>query len=189
MALCVDVLRAELSELCLEIAQIEKAVDELPRGSFRSYERKNGTSEWYSSRNGKKIYIKKNEENLAKGLVRRKYLSLKLKELKNARENLEKALDSIEKNSGMAERFAKSGPDIKRFLQEELEPWSDEIRRWQASPYKSNHFHPEGLIYKTQRGEFVRSKSEVIIADTLYGMNYPYRYECALNASGTEYYP
>lgn len=41
----------------------------------------------------------------------------------------------------------------------------------------SGSFLEEGLIHRTTRGELVRSKSEVIIADLLHGLGLPYGYE------------
>ncbi|WP_164586733.1 AAA family ATPase [Rhizobium ruizarguesonis] len=41
----------------------------------------------------------------------------------------------------------------------------------------SGSFLEEGLIHRTTRGELVRSKSEVIIADLLHGLGLPYSYE------------
>ena len=41
-------------------------------------------------------------------------------------------------------------------------------------------FYEAGLIHKTARGELVRSKSEVIIADALFDSGCPYEYEKAL---------
>lgn len=38
-------------------------------------------------------------------------------------------------------------------------------------------FLEKGLIHRTVRGELVRSKSEVIVADLLHGLNLPYSYE------------
>ena len=48
---------------------------------------------------------------------------------------------------------------------------------WQNAPYPKSERHPENLIHKTMRGEYVRSKSEVIIANALYQAGIPYRYE------------
>jgi hypothetical protein len=41
-------------------------------------------------------------------------------------------------------------------------------------------FMPEGLIHRTDRGDMVRSKSEMIIANTLHNMALDYRYEFPL---------
>ncbi len=42
-------------------------------------------------------------------------------------------------------------------------------------------FHPEGLIHRTKKGIAVRSKSEVIVADTLEGLGISYEYEKPLS--------
>jgi len=42
-------------------------------------------------------------------------------------------------------------------------------------------FYEAGLIHKTARGELVRSKSEVIIADALFGSDIHYEYEKELD--------
>lgn len=69
-------------------------------------------------------------------------------------------------------------PEFKREL---VEPYvlSDEMyaKKWQAEKYNSNPYYPERKIYATQRGDKVRSKSEALIADTIYSLGIPYRYE------------
>ena len=55
--------------------------------------------------------------------------------------------------------------------------------------YKCNPSHPENLIHKTMQGHLVRSKSEVIIANTLYTNQIPYRYENQLEVKGVILYP
>jgi hypothetical protein len=48
----------------------------------------------------------------------------------------------------------------------------------------------EALVHRTRRGDLVRSKSEVIIADLLYSKNIPYQYELPLtDTSGKVRYP
>ncbi|MBB2868617.1 UNVERIFIED_ORG: hypothetical protein GGI63_005261 [Rhizobium esperanzae] len=50
-------------------------------------------------------------------------------------------------------------------------------------------FYEENLIHRTSRGEMVRSKSEVIIADHLASKSIEYAYEQALTIEGTTKYP
>lgn len=52
-----------------------------------------------------------------------------------------------------------------------------------AAPTQAPDFRPEGLIHRTDRGEKVRSKSEVIIANTLHNLGLDYRYEFPLEGS------
>lgn len=63
---------------------------------------------------------------------------------------------------------------------------SDEefVRQWQALEYKGKPFEDDENIILTERGERVRSKSEKIIADKLYALGIPCRYEYPLVLSG-----
>lgn len=56
-------------------------------------------------------------------------------------------------------------------------------------PYEKSSYRPEGLIHSTERGDFVRSKSEVLIANMLYSRNIPYRYEEVLHLGHTTIVP
>ena len=59
---------------------------------------------------------------------------------------------------------------------------SDEefVKQWSSIPYKGKEFMDEEKEILTERGERVRSKSEKIIADKLYMLGIPYRYEYPL---------
>ena len=57
-------------------------------------------------------------------------------------------------------------------------------------PFKPNPYMEDMKIYDTRRGEKVRSKSEAILADILYGLGIPYHYEKPLYlGSGKVRYP
>lgn len=70
---------------------------------------------------------------------------------------------------------------------------SDEeyARRWLAVSYKGKGFETGAPDLRTAKGERVRSKSEVIIADTLGRLGIPYKYECPLKFAdgGRTIYP
>lgn len=57
---------------------------------------------------------------------------------------------------------------------------SDEefVKSWLSVPYAGKEFDEGTPEILTARGERVRSKSEAIIADTLYRLSIPYKYEC-----------
>ena len=48
---------------------------------------------------------------------------------------------------------------------------------WAKADYEKSTYMPEKLVEITSRGERVRTKSEVLIAETLYKYNVPFRYE------------
>lgn len=68
-------------------------------------------------------------------------------------------------------------------------PLSKELDEWMNSPYPTNTKHLEHLIVKVGPNEFVRSKSEAMIAKTLKQYQIPYRYECQLILDDMELYP
>jgi len=51
------------------------------------------------------------------------------------------------------------------------------------------HYHAEELKHVTARGEKVRSKSELVIANQLAARGIPYGYEVALSIDGSTIYP
>ena len=63
------------------------------------------------------------------------------------------------------------------------------IKEWLNAPYDKKGISQGVMLFKTNKGDFVRSKSELIIADRLYGLGIPYRYEAALILGDTVIYP
>ena len=51
---------------------------------------------------------------------------------------------------------------------------------WLSQPFTTSTYKPEEKVFKTRRGEMVRSKSELMQADTYFELGIPYRYECEL---------
>lgn len=51
---------------------------------------------------------------------------------------------------------------------------------WMYMPYEQSSYHPEQKVHATSQGLYVRSKSEVLLAEKLYEMKIPFRYEQTL---------
>ncbi len=97
----------------------------------------------------------------------------------------------IEKNERILKRFIRDYQDVSpqtvvRLLGkayqssdivENILQGSKNYKKWGDQPYQRSTKYPEALIHRTMKGDFVRSKSEVIIANTLYPKNLQYRYE------------
>ena len=66
----------------------------------------------------------------------------------------------------------------------------DYIEQWLSQSYERKTISEDLPIYITEKGERVRSKSEINIANTLFKMNVPYKYECPLElANGIIIHP
>lgn len=101
-----------------------------------------------------------------------------------------KLLEALEAQLKAIDQFLKHyEPDAPRKVYEKLsEPrkqlvskgfLTDEeyVRQWLSVPYDKFGFAEDDPEYYTAKGERVRSKSEILIADALYRHNIPYRYE------------
>ena len=67
----------------------------------------------------------------------------------------------------------------KRLIEPIGQTLRDKVKQWDEEIYEKNTCFPENLRYETEQGDFVRSKSEVIIANILYQHrnNIIYKYE------------
>ncbi len=138
-----------------------------------------GTVQFYHYHdNRKRDYIKKTDETLLKSLAQKKYCEQVLKISKDLLE-YEKMQQKM-KDRNIEKIFEQLDPVIKEYVSPFVIPIEMKVQKWAMEPYLSNTKYPEKKKYKTDKGEFVRSKSEVIIANKLFNKNIPYRYECEL---------
>jgi energy-coupling factor transporter ATP-binding protein EcfA2 len=86
--------------------------------------------------------------------------------------------------------------DIQRFSSDDCSEVARRLTNMFVNPnpveieiYNRHIFLDSNLIHRTQRGERVRSKSELIIADKLYAAGIDYEYEPRISLNGVERYP
>ena len=65
-----------------------------------------------------------------------------------------------------------------------IETEEEFIKRWESFEYNGKSFPEDYPEFYTDKGERVRSKSEIIIADMLAREGIPYRYECPIVLKG-----
>lgn len=169
----------------------EKALETAPQGSLRVLEK--GENVQYYQRNAlnddKLIYIKKRDVLHAQALAQKDYD--------------EKILRSVDKELMAIKHYLKHYPEINaEQIYENLHkgrqclvhpirvPDHIYINQWESRSYSTKVFSVDVPEYYSIKGERVRSKSEVIIADMLYRMGIPYHYEYPLYLKGMgEIYP
>lgn len=128
-------------------------------------------------------YLKKDEKNLAMGIAQRDY---DIKVIKKAEERI-KAIDTfIEKyqKTSLDSMYESINQCRRDLIPSRVICDSEFIKQWQAVKYEGKLFVDETREIVTERGERVRSKSEKIIADKLYALGIPYRYEYPLVLEG-----
>lgn len=86
-------------------------------------------------------------------------------------------LIEIERKERLSVVYCRMNP-IKQSLVVPLEDSiENEIKRWKGVKYPVMEPKPGSYVIKTKRGEFVRSKAEYNIANSLYEAEVPYKYE------------
>ncbi|MCQ2108316.1 MAG: hypothetical protein MJZ05_06075 [Fibrobacter sp.] len=136
------------------------------------------------------VYIPKDKIRFIKRLAQKDYDGALLKELERQLSLIEKFMQEYAKCDALKvfERLHKNRRQFVLPVQ-----FSDEqyAVRWLALPYKGKSFREGEPEFLTSRGERVRSKSEMIIADILAKNNIPYKYELSqqMKAAGGKLIP
>lgn len=128
-------------------------------------------------------YIKTSDHDFAITLAQKDYdkkvLNLAIGELRN----INSLLKQYEK--GRIETVYEKLREPRRKLIKPIVLTDEQyITSWQEVPYEKKGFSDDAPEFFTAKGERVRSKSEIIIADTLSRMHIPYRYEFPLKLKG-----
>lgn len=188
----------QIKQTCIEMLgeledlqkKTEKSLRRAPEGTL-NLSTSNGSSQYYhkTQKHEKKgKYIEKRNFKLIQALAQKDYDLRMLKEIELQKKHLqkvrmylpEKCLDEIYSSLPLAR---------KQYVKPYVVSDDEYVKEWLEVEYEGNPYLTKFAVYTTERGEQVRSKSEKIIADKLYAMGMPYRYEYPLfiNGFGTIY--
>ena len=158
---------------------------------------------WYQvphGNHGKRMYISKENRELAEALAFKGYSTGKLKDNTVELKQIKCFLEKLNGKSAV-EKYLERGPEYLSLLKssrftadfsgDEVSYGNlkEELREWSQAEYRSNPNHPEHLVCKTPNGGYVRSKSELFIATFLQMNHIPYRYEAELELGDEIIYP
>lgn len=138
--------------------------------------------------NKKRIYLPVSERAQVAALMQKRYDQKIVVEVNRQLSVINHFLKGFKPNP-----FKKIYHSLSEIRREMIVPYeiSDEeyIARWKACEYQGKAFRDDIPEQYTSKGERVRSKSEVMIADALAQAGIPYRYEHPLELEGITYYP
>ena len=147
------------------ISNMKLLLKDFPKGKL--YTRKRGNHLNYSVyRNGKEKWITRDNE-LVRKYQKKELLESRLVDFQNSNILL-KELIEILPDSIYDDPF---------------------LMQWACEEFEYNTYKEEQLTYITLKGHKVRSKSERFIANALFELKIPYRYECVMYLSGYKMYP
>lgn len=174
-------------EIYVAKALLEKRLRRYPEGKIHIAKKK-GKVQYYiraSSKDRDGKYLSKKQYEEIKIYLQKKYdeTSLKLIELEIT--GLEKFLKKCDAIDHKIQKIYSEYPqEIKDYIQPLDMSNDDFAMSWQQEPYQGKEVSSDVPVFITNRGEHVRSKSELMIANRLFEMHIPYKYEYPLRMSG-----
>lgn len=173
--------KRRLDELYSVQQKLEKRLKTYPNGKIHVVKNKSRIQYYLrtSPKDKSGVYISKKDHRKIRTFLQKKYDEDAIKHVNLEIKNLEQFLSKFnEKN------LKRLYSDYSQEIKEQIIPIdvSDEeyTNEWLSTPYLPKPVSEEIPVYVTDKGERVRSKSELNIANLLYKMGIPYKYECPL---------
>ena len=181
-----DYLSNRLRYLNQLVKEAKQSLLHAPKGKLRINSSRNRV-QYYLRENPKDkngSYLSEKQSELIRQLAKKDYLQKILLYGEQEQRAVIRFLSALPAIS--IEGIYDSLPEQKASLVEPLnEPEDRLIRRWQDADYEKNPFSEELPELFSNRGEQLRSKSEVIIANLLEQYKIPYHYEFPLTLENT----
>lgn len=169
------------------ISRVEDKMNTFPEGRI-SVKRHGKKSYYYLVADGQEMYLAKDKSDLIESLLQKKYLEKVLRTAKEEMNVLKRLISAYPET--VAEDIYGNLSDARRKYVKPIIPTNEEYaRRWESRCYKKKPISDDVPVYKTLKGDLVRSKSEMIIADRLFLNNIPYKYECPLKVGNEIIHP
>ena len=144
----------------------------------------------YSKKSGKQVYIKRRDKEQLARLATNQY-EIKLKTAAEKEKlQIDRCLETLSKDPESSDvNKVKIPEQIKQHVRSSELTREGYAKKWQEGnsvvrkrrTHKQDDYHK----FKTLRGDYVASKSEVIIADRLFVKGIPYHYEVAFTPEAT----
>ena len=146
------------------------------RKQAKFYYKKDASSE-------KRKYLPQKEESLITQLCQKDYDQKTLEAAKKELHLLERLQNKYPKET-MENVYHNLHEERQKRVTPLVVPIEEYVRNWEEEIYPHKEFREGSPEYYTDRGERVRSKTEILIANALNKHNVPYRYECPLYLNG-----
>ena len=185
-------LREYIQERSIIISQtiesLEKGMGDFPNGRIKIKKCKSGIYYYLSTKENTDKLLSKDDGLLIGKLLQKSYFQKSLQSL-NCELDALKRIQLIYPKT-IAEDLYDQLPDERRNLIKPIILGDERIvRKWLETPYRHKPFRQDAPEFYSLRGDRVRSKSEVIIADRLYAKGVPYKYECPIKVGNKIIHP
>lgn len=187
-----NALEKSFSELQKYKKQAEAMLKNVPSGNQHLRVSRRGKSfEYYliektGATNGN--YLKKANQILLKQLCRKEYAQKVLRTIEKQSRSISKFLEKF-RPAALMQVYTDLHPGKQEFVHPIIPDDETYVKEWNAVAYFGRSFDESAAEFFTQKGERVRSKSEILIADSLAKNNVPYHYEFPVKVGHRTVYP
>jgi hypothetical protein len=181
----INALRHQKQDIEKEISELQKRISNAPEGSIRM-EKKYKQYQYYLRKNTKDsrgTYIPRKDNDSVILLVQKNYDIKVLEALKKQLKAIERFLKDYNPNAKQ-QVFDKLSEPRKSLINKGFLTDKEFVQQWLSKPYNKMGFGKDNPEYYTSKGERVRSKSELLIAEALIRYNIPFRYEYPVYNNG-----
>ncbi|MCQ2103063.1 MAG: hypothetical protein MJY98_07545 [Fibrobacter sp.] len=171
-------LQAKAEELLAAIETKIRNLKNAPEGRLRIAQRESGVYYYHVTDSSPEWgdYLPQTESKTIARLAQKEYDQTVLAEMQRELKTVDRFLKSFCPKR-LHDIFEKLLPARRKFVQPVRLPDEEFAEQWLSVKYSGKGMSADAPLLETSRGERVRSKSEVIIADTLDRLKIPYRYE------------
>lgn len=186
----IETLLEERKKLSLFLREAEKRLEKAPEGKIRIVKHGKGY-QFYLRRHGRErsgTYMRASEREKAYSLIQKDYDLSIVKLAKEQKMIIDRFLKKYDPNK--LKSLHASLNEVRKMHLHAFELSDDDyIQQWQSYEYVPKMIMEDTPRHFTSNGERVRSKSEVMIADSLKQVGIPYRYECPLEFRNMTIHP
>ena len=168
-----------LKKLRVILEEKEKQLKKQPRGHLRIAQR-NGRNQFYhytDANSPKGCYIRLKNISFARSLAQKDYDIELIKIIQKEMSAIQNLLSTTDNGNAIRKLYEKLCPARQGLITPITLNDQQYVAQWLKQFWVGRQFNSDTPAFYTARGERVRSKSEVIIADALSRHGVPYRYE------------
>ena len=180
----------EAARRCNEITEyckiIEDRLGKYPKGKIHTVNKKGNVQYYLRNEENDKSekYLSKRNQQIIKEYIQKRYDEKEYMLLKKEQKSLDKLLKNSANTIGKIRALYSENPlEVKNHINPVDISDEDYIQEWESKSYQGKEISTDCPVFITNKGEHVRSKSELNIANMLEKLNIPYKYECPLTLS------
>ena len=185
--------KRRLEELTEVKRCLEERFEEYPEGDIHIHRRSVYNTQYCIRMDSKEkdgVYIPYSDMKKIKIYLQKKYDKRILKVISNEIRKLERFIGKSDSYvEDIRDIYSDFPPEVKKIINPVDMSDKDFSTNWESIPFQTKGLSRKTELF-TEKGEEVRSKTELNIANKLYKWNIPYKYECPLTLSnGIVIYP